>query len=386
MYIVEVNDKKSAGEFLKVPLLIYKNDPDWIRPLDKDIEDVFDPKTNKMFRHGEACRWVLKDDNGNLIGRVAAFYNKITANSFKYPTGGMGFFDCIDNENAAILLFNTCKQWLKDRGMKAMDGPVNFGEKDRFWGLLVEGFTEPTYCVNYNPPYYQKFFENYGFKVYFEQYTYSRSVSDPLEEKFRLKAAKIAENPKYTFKHLKKNNLEKYTEDFRIIYNQAWSNRGSFKGMRKEHAVSIMNKIKHIMDEKIIWYAYYEDEPVAFFIMLPEINQIIKHLNGQMDWLGKLKFLWYRWGGKCRKMYGVAFGVVPSHQKKGLEGAIVEAAAKVVQPMNKYDVLEMIWIGDFNPKMINVVKGVGGKRIKVHYTYRFIFDPAIPFERMPSVD
>ncbi|MDP4588198.1 MAG: hypothetical protein NWS86_08455, partial [Flavobacteriales bacterium] len=81
------------------------------------------------------------------------------------PTGGMGFFDCIDNQEAANLLFETCKKWLNEQGAEAMDGPINFGEKDRFWGLLVENFTDlSSYALNYNPDYYVRLFENYGFQ------------------------------------------------------------------------------------------------------------------------------------------------------------------------------------------------------------------------------
>src|SRR4051812_40181590 len=110
MKIIEVTGQASAKEFLLFPVSLYKNDPNWIRPLDKDIQDVFDPAVNKYFRHGSCIRWILKDESGKTIGRVAAFVNNKTAKSTDYITGGMGFFECIDNKEAAFMLFDTCKK------------------------------------------------------------------------------------------------------------------------------------------------------------------------------------------------------------------------------------------------------------------------------------
>ncbi|RRN76661.1 hypothetical protein EIM50_23560, partial [Pseudoxanthomonas sp. SGD-10] len=130
MYLQRVSDKNTAQEFLTFPLSIYKNDPNYIRPLDKDINFVFDKEKNKYFRHGECERWLLKGENDRTIGRIAAFINRKTAKTFDQPTGGLGFFECIDDKEAAFKLFDTAKDWLKERGMEAMDGPVNFGDRD----------------------------------------------------------------------------------------------------------------------------------------------------------------------------------------------------------------------------------------------------------------
>ncbi|HEX8549239.1 MAG TPA: hypothetical protein VF691_19920, partial [Cytophagaceae bacterium] len=176
MQLLEVKDKAGIKEFLLLPVRLYKSDPNWIRPLDKDIEEIFDPEKNKYFRHGKAIRWILKDENGRTIGRVAAFINNKTAKTTEYITGGIGFFECINDQKAANFLFDTSKKWLEENGMEAMDGPINFGERDKWWGLLVDGFIEPNYCMPYHFPYYQPLFENYGFKVYFEQYTYHMKV------------------------------------------------------------------------------------------------------------------------------------------------------------------------------------------------------------------
>jgi len=154
MKLIEVNDNKTREEFLTVPKVLYKNDPDWICPLDSEIENTFNPLKNKGFQHGGAIRWILRNDDGTPAGRIAAFYDELKAYNNLQPTGGIGFFECVNDQEAANLLFNSAKAWLESKGMKAMDGPVNFGENFINWGLLVEGFMPQTYGLPYNFPYF----------------------------------------------------------------------------------------------------------------------------------------------------------------------------------------------------------------------------------------
>src|SRR5690349_15940210 len=170
MKLVEVSTPALEKDFIKVNVIINKNNPGYIRPLDKDIQKVFDEEKNKTFRHGSAKRWLLLNENDELIGRIAGFVNKKYKNKGdEIPVGGIGFFDCINDQGAADMLFDVAKHWLSQNGMEAMDGPINFGERDQWWGLLVDGFQPPGYCMNYNYPYYQQLFENYGFKTFFNQ-------------------------------------------------------------------------------------------------------------------------------------------------------------------------------------------------------------------------
>jgi len=386
MKIVEVTDKPTSREFLLLPIKIYRNINEWIRPLDKDIELVFDKKKNKAFRHGEVKRWILQDASGETIGRVAAFINRKTMNKGNdQPTGGMGFFECIDDQGAAFTLFDTCKHWLKSEGMEAMDGPINFGERDKWWGLLIDGFEkEPNYNCNYNPAYYKEFFESYGFKIYFKQFTFGRVVKEKFQPRIYEKAEMIFQDPNYHFEHIKRNNLDKYTEDFRSVYNQAWAKHG-VPELSSLQAKALMKRLKPIMDEKIIWFGYYKDEPIAFYLNIPEINQIFKYVNGKLDLIGKIKFLYHKKMGSCKKMLGLVFGVTPKFQGRGVEGALIISTAKMVQDdYHRYPLLEMNWIGDFNPKMIKIVEQLGsGEIVKTHATYRKLFDESKPFKRKP---
>lgn len=384
MQIKEVTDAKGAKEFIEVNVAINKGNPDYIRPLDKDINEVFDEKKNKTFRFGTVKRWLLQDNSGKAIGRIAAFINKRYKNKGDdVPVGGIGFFDCINNPEAAGLLFDTAKEWLKTQGMEAMDGPINFGERDRWWGLVVEGFQPPMYGMNYNPPYYQALFENYGFQPFFHQLCYGRNPKDLLTDKAFDRHAMYEKDPDFTVRTIKKSQLDKYAADFTTVYNAAWAGHGGMKQLRKEQVVQMFRKMKPVMDEKIIWFAYRKEEPIGIFVNLPDLNQWFRHLNGKFDLLHKLRFLWLQKTVKCTKFTGLVFGIAPEYQGKGIDSFIVGEAYKIVVNL-PYEEYEMQWIGDFNPKMINVAFSIGEVRqSRKLTTYRYLFDRTKEFKRHP---
>ncbi len=382
MNIIEVNSKKDKKDFIQIACSIYKNEKNWIRPLDKDINSVFDPKTNKAFRKGDVKRWILKNNN-ETIGRIAAFYSS-TNDKEKLRVGGCGFFECIDDKEAAKMLFDTAKNWLEKNGYNSMDGPINFGERDKWWGCLVEGFDiDPNYLQNYGKAYYQKLFENYGFQLLFRQLTFLKKVRTPLSEKLSLKAERALRDPNYNFKTLEKRNIQKYIRDFTKIYNDAWSKYPGVSKLELSQAKLLFAQLKPILDEKILWFAYHNNDPVGFFISIPEMNQIFKHVNGKLDLFGKLKTFYHlKIKKSCKKMVGLVFGIVPKHQGKGVDGALIMASRETIQEKLAYEDLELNWIPDFNKSMIRVAEQVQVKLGKIHHTYRYNFDRSIPVERI----
>ncbi len=388
MQIFPVTTAADALDFLKLPLSIYKNDPNWIQPLDKDVLDVFDEKKNKAFRHGKLQRWILKDDTKKIIGRIAAFTNtKYKNKGDDVPVGCMGFFECINDKAAATILLDTAKQWLQVQGMQAMDGPVNFGERDKWWGLVTKGFMEPLYCMNYNPLYYVSLLEDYGFKVFFEQVCFGMKTAPPLDKKIWERHDALEANPKISCDHARKNNLEKYAKDFATVYNKAWAGHGGLKQLSEAQVLLLFKKMKPIMDEKILLYAYHDKDPIAIFINLPDLNQWFKHLHGKFGLLQKLKFLWIKQFKKNTKFTGVVFGVVPEWQGKGVDSYIIAESAKYLQsPKSPYIDYEMQWIGDFNPKMLNIAASLGDvHRSRNLCTYRYLFDRKKEFVRHPML-
>jgi len=383
MHLQEVLDEAAAKHFLLLPLDIYKGNPHWIRPLDKDINMVFDPKQNRYFSHGQCTRWILwNEEKTKVIGRVAAFINERTAKSDK--VGGMGFFECIEDKAAAFLLFDTCKAWLLEKGMEAMDGPINFGEKKEWWGLLVEGFDRsPLYQMNYNPPYYRAFFEDYGFQLYFNQYNYGLVVQQPRPEKYVKLWPSFKNNPDYLFTNAKKSNLPKYAEDFRTIYNKSWGKHAGFKQMSEAQSMKIMKSIKPIMEEKLMQFAYYKDEPIGFYLSIPELNQYFKYVNGNLNWWGMVKTWVLKTFRRNQKFMSIVYGVVPEFQGKGIEGMMVMNLNDWVTKTNKWKDIELTWIGDFNPKMMRISENLGADIVKKFITYRYNFDRKKEFSRHP---
>ncbi|MBS1932915.1 MAG: hypothetical protein JST96_02880, partial [Bacteroidetes bacterium] len=297
--------------------------------------------------------------------------------------GGVGFFDCINNQEAADMLFDVAKHWLMQKGMQAMDGPINFGERDRWWGLVVQGFEPPLYCMNYNPPYYKDLFETYGFKNFFNQICFGLTVANQVQQKFFDRHAACAADPNFSATFLKKNQLDKFARDFTIVYNKAFAGHGGMKEMAEANVRKLFHSLKPIIDENVSWFVYYKNEPVAMWMNIPDLNQWFKYLHGKFGLLQKLKFLWVKKTKKCDKFVGLAFGVVPEWQAKGVDSYMIVEGAKIIQKELKYTKYEMQWIGEFNPKMINIAENLGTHRSRILTTYRYLFDRTKEFKRHP---
>ena len=398
MQLIEVTTTQLAKDFLRVNVLLNKGNPAYILPLEKDVHEIFDPKKNKAFRFGEVTRWLLKDADGNLAGRIAAFVNKKYKNKGDDgPVGGIGFFECINDQAAADMLFDVAKHWLLQKGMEAMDGPINFGERDRWWGLVVKGTDlSPMYCMNFNPPYYQVLFENYGFRNYFNQICFGMKTNATIGHKFYDRHAVCAKDPGFSSAYLKKNQLEKFAKDFTIVYNKAWAGHGGLKQMDEKVVLKMFQSMKPVMDERINWFAYYKGEPVGIWINLPDLNKWFKYLKGKFSLWHKLKFLWVKATVKNRKFTGLVFGIVPEMQGRGVDSYLIVEGCKVIQQLTIingeykvgnpiYDEYEMQWIGEFNPKMVNVAETIAGNRSRILTTYRYLFDRTKEFKPHPTL-
>lgn len=384
-------DKRLVREFLDLPKSIYKGNPSWVCPFDDSIESVFDPSRNKLFADGEAIRWVAYDGSGRAVGRIAAFYDREHAYSYEQPTGGCGFFEAIDDQQLADMMFDAARDWLAQRGMEAMDGPVNFGSRDAWWGLLVEGYDfQPLYENPYNPPYYKALFENYGFQNYFNQNTYIwKCYDDSINDVVYDRVKRLMSTPGYRFEPLGKGDLKTATENIRLIYNKAWALFTGVKPMSEQQAQDMMKMLRPIVDRDLIYFAYFNDEPIAFFVMVPDLNRIIGKFRGKLNLINKLRLMWdLKVRRRSDRIFAIIFGVTPEFQGKGVESGMMKYMLEnyVRTDRNHYRTIEFAWIGDFNPVMNRMVERyICARRHKVHTTYRYLFDRTKEFKRCPSL-
>jgi len=388
MKIIEVITKDDKKEFINFPKKLYSTDPYWVCQLDSGIESVFDPMKNHTFKHGEAIRWILKDETGLTIGRIAAFIDNVRSAANNQPTGGIGFFEVIENRDAAFMLFDKAIEWQIVNNMQAVDAPINFGENDNNWGLLVEGFMQPGIGMPYNKKYYRSFFEEYGFQNYFEQYSYHRDIRGKNNKivQFPERIMKIAEwltkRPGYTFRHFEFRNKAKYVNDIVEIYNSTWSVfKEDFTPLDPVILEESLERAKQIIDEKLIWFAYFNDKPIAFFVLFPDLNQILKHLNGKLHFWNMIRFVYYKLTHKMTRMRALVGGVHPTHQNSGVESAIFFQLYRVFKKRPWFKELELSWVGDFNSRMIAIYEALGAKKAKTHITYRYLINKKLLFIR-----
>lgn len=387
MIIKEVTTNKLIQQFHQLPYSIYKNDKNWIPHIKQDVEKVFDSTKNKAHTNGKITRWLLFNNTNEVIGRIAAFVNFEATENNEQPTGGVGFFECIDNKEAATTLFDTAKNWLLKHNMEAMDGPINFGEKNMFWGLLVENFTDPnSYGMNYNPPYYQQLFEEYGFKTYYQQFMFKRSIGVPTQQVFEDKSERILADGNYTIANVKELSLNEIADNFKTVYNSAWASHDNFKEMTTATSRKIMQNLKPIYDPSIMIFVYYKNKPIAFYINIPELNELFQYVNGNLNWWGKLKFLYHKMVHPPETMVGIVFGIAKRFQGKGVDGAMIKWTHESLLKEKRYKQTVLTWIGDFNPKMLRIAKDLDAEVYRTYHTYRYLFDRNKPFERCPIIE
>ncbi|MBM3437575.1 MAG: hypothetical protein FJX91_00430 [Bacteroidetes bacterium] len=363
--VSEVLQTDKVLDFHRVMDLVYANDPDFIYPLESDVEGIFDPQKNKSFLNGTARRWVIYDSAGLPAGRIAAFYTQKPKSGKR---GGIGFFECIDDRNMAMELWDIAERWLIEEACLSIDAPINFGDRDSFWGLLISSQNQVSYRESYNPPYYRNWIEERGYKLEIEQNTYDITHNTFNYDRFSKIADRVMSKENYRFVQLEYGNMEKYSADFVRIYNEAWAFHEDFESLSPEVLNKRFTEVKPAMPPEFAIFAYDNDRPIGFFIAILEINQVFRRFKGKMGLWQKLQFLWFR--KSINKAKGIVFGVVPDYQNLGIETGLIMKFYQGIHSNKTVDSMELAWIGDFNPKMISMLESLGATKTKIHHTYR----------------
>lgn len=370
-YVQQVVNKHLENTFSRIPEAIYHDDPFWIPVIREEISKIFEKSQNPYFKHGEAARWIIFNKEGEVAGRIASFINFEKMFDENKKIGCIGFFECKNDKEAAFLLFDTAIGWLEENfHVDAVDGPVNFGENDKFWGLLIKGFGPVSYGMNYNPPYYQTLFEAYGFQVQYKQLTNYIDLRRPLPERFKKIAERIISNKKYSFKPFRYKKRDHFVNDFIQVYNLAWASFKNYAPIDEDVIRESLKEMKPIMEEDFIWFAYADGKPAGVLLGMPDVNEVIKHSGPRFNWWGKCKFMFFRYlkGFSCARV--VVMGIVPEYQRHGLESALIFHAFNAGKKKPSYKHVQLAWVGDFNDKMIAIHKALGAVEDKQHATFR----------------
>ncbi len=380
MHLQVVHTKKQIAAWHSFAITLYVNDANYIQPLYKDVEKFFDAKQNKLLTTTNCERWLIYYED-KIVARIAVFVNPNYKQTI--PVGCFGFFESIDDVIVANFTLEKAKQWLLAKGMHAMDGPVNFGERDMWWGCLVDGFYPPLYGLTYNKTYYKNLLENFGCGIYYNQLCYTINNSTLIPPKYYLLANTIRQRYGLEIKQITKNNLVPFAIDFATIYNQAFAQHGEGKAITKEQAIATFKSMQQVLDPTINWFVYHHGQPIGMFLNLPDLNFYFKTFKGKWGLLQKIQLLLKIKTNPTNKMVGIVMGIVPMWQGKGVDALMFAACKKVLDTSGKYNELEMQWLGDFNTKMINMANRMGAEQYRKLITYRYMFDGSIPNRKSP---
>ena len=192
----------------------------------------------------------------------------------------------------------------------------------------------------------------------------------------------LSKRPGYSFRHFEFRNKEKYIKDIVEIYNSTWSVfKEDFTPLDPAFLEESFKKAKPVIDEELIWFAYFNDKPIAFFILFPDLNQILKHFNGKLNLWNMMRFVYYKMTHKMTRMRAVVGGVHPSYQNSGVESAIFLHLYKVFKKKPWFKELELSWVGIIIPRMIAIYEALGAKKAKTHITYRYLINKNLAFIR-----
>ncbi|MBI4517590.1 MAG: N-acetyltransferase [Deltaproteobacteria bacterium] len=348
-------------QFIRFPFRLYAGDPHWVAPLLLERRQFFNQRRNPFFHHAEAAYFVARRGT-EVAGTIAAAVDGNYVAFHQAAIGYFGFFECIDDDDVAASLFAAARTWLRAHGMTIMRGPNNFTTNQEV-GLLVDGFDcDPVVLTTYNPPYYQRLYEQVGLIKAKDLYAYwldagpaPPALVEAAERTRRRHQVRIA-----------KMNLRDYgNEAKRVqrIYNQAWAGNWGFVPVSDEEILDLARNLRLLADPDLALFAYVdgEAEPVGFVLCLPDINRALKPLRGRLFPLGWLRLLWARRHIDFLRIF--TLGVLPDHHPLGI-GALLYLETWQSGLRKGYRAGEMSWILEDNGPMNAALQLMGARIYK----------------------
>lgn len=358
--------KNERKQFINFPYEHYQDDEHWIAPLKMEQKKLIDKDKNPFYENGDIALFLAEQD-GEICGRIAAIqdrrYNKHHGNK----TGFFGFFECIDDKSVSQLLFKVAEDWLRERGHTDVLGPSNPSMMDEI-GILVDGFEyDPSILMPYHKPYYDNLIQSCGLEKEMDMYAFRvTQATVALDRMYKAEEIVRRRMPKLRIREVDIDNLEEEVEIVRHIFNKAWSRNWGFVPLTKKELEELANDLKLILDPSIAHIAEIDNEPVAFSIALPDLNQALKHMDGTLFPTGIFKLLWYR--REIDQIRTALMGVLPEYQGKGID-ALLHKETIINGKEAGYKSSELSWVLQTNTEMIRVAEKIGAKIEKKYRMY-----------------
>lgn len=368
--IKPIDNEIDKMKFIKFPWEIYKGDDNWVPPIIYDVRKNLDTIKNPFYKHAK-IKLFLALDGKTIVGRIAAIINDNHNKKYNDKVGFFGYFECINSKEVANSLFEAAGNWLKENGMDTIRGPINLSINDEV-GLLVEGYDKsPVLLMMYNPPYYEKLIEGFGFTKTKDLYAYIFGV-----DQIKINPKSISKLERVSDIVIKRDNikirkivlkdLENELMKVMKVYNSAWiENWGSIQ-MSEEEFKFVAASLKPLVDEDIVYFAEVNGEPVGFSLSMPDWNQIFKKLNGKLFPFGIFKILTGR-----KKINGIRvmiMGIIPEYQRKGIEAVFINNTIKIGNSKG-YDFAEISWVLEDNVPMVQTAINLGAEKYKTYRVY-----------------
>src|SRR6476646_942225 len=364
-----VQTKKDKKAFVDFAWEVYKDDPHWVPPLKDEVHGLITPGKNPWFEHAKAQLW-LAERGGKVVGRISAQVDELVQLHMEAGTGQWGMFEVLDGEAAAALI-KTAEEWLRHQGMKTALGPISLSIWDEP-GLEIEGFAEPpTAMMGHHRPEYQGWIESAGYEKAKDLLPYELDITHWEDPKIDRLIAMGERNPHIRIRMVDKS---KFDEEARIILNllnDAWSSNWGYVPLTAAEIAYAGKKLKPIIYNELVRVAEYDGEPVAFMITLPDINELIRDLNGELFPFNFIKLLWRLRNPKVKRsrvpLMGVAKKLHHTRMASMLAFMLIEYTRRDCVGKFGINIGEFGWILEDNKGMLSIAELPSAK---VNHRYR----------------
>jgi len=360
--IVVAERDPELKEFINLPWNLYADYLRWVPPLKKEVRRLLDPRRHPFWSSAER-RLFLARRGSQAVGRIAGIIDRRYNEFHGEQMGSWGFFECADDPAAAAALFSAVETWARGKGMTFVRGPLSPSTNYEV-GLLVEGFDyPPALMMAYNPPYYSRLVESCGFAKEKDLLAFLIDGDYRLPEWMDRLAERIAKKRGIHIRPSRPKDADAEFALIREIYNASWSDNWGFVPLSDDEMRAIQKDVMRFVDPDMVFFIYYEHEPAAFCVIFPDINRLLKRLNGRIGLLGLLKVLLYR-----REITGLRllmFGVKEKYRQLGIPMLAFHHIYELVrQKKGKYRSLELGWTLEDNEAVNTLAVEAGARPYK----------------------